>query len=186
MTASTASSATVNKQGAMMTVGFDETFIGLVTPGAVACVTLSDEWDIQLVLELKRRGDDAAVFVEWLLEGWLTNQYRGGCSRIDLLLTQLFVETTVNDRNGESVAGSYLVAGRESSDEEGYLVLDSSEWALELHLDPIVIDRVLDLFARRGPRFSDIVTAARDPASPAGLARQAALAKWEQNHEDWW
>jgi len=167
-------------------VGFDNTFIGLVTAGAVACVTLSDERDIQLVLELKRRGDDAAVFVEWLLEGWLTNQYRGGCSRIDLLLTQLFVETAVNDRNGESFAGSYLVAGTESSDKGDYLVLDSSEWNLELDLEPAMIDAVLGLLAQRSSQHSDIVTAARDPASPASLARQAALEYWERNHDDSW
>jgi hypothetical protein len=36
-----------------------------------------------------------------------------------------------------------------------------------------MIDAVLDVLAERSPRLRDIVAAARDPASSAGLARRA-------------
>jgi hypothetical protein len=41
-----------------------------------------------------------------------------------------------------------------------------------------VIDTVLDLLARRGPEFAEIVTAARVPESPTGIARRTALDEW--------
>jgi hypothetical protein len=40
-----------------------------------------------------------------------------------------------------------------------------------------VISAALDLIAQRGPRLAEIVTAARDPHSPEGQRRRAAIAK---------
>jgi hypothetical protein len=62
--------------------------------------------------------------------------------------------------------------------------LDSSEWRLGLDLEPAMIDRVLDLLTRSGPEFSEIVTAATDPESPAGIARRSALERESRADRD--
>jgi hypothetical protein len=54
---------------------------------------------------------------------------------------------------------------------------------LELDLAPEVVDAVLDVLAERSPRLRNIVTAARDPASPAGVARRAALEQWSESFD---
>ena len=89
--------------------------------------------------------------------------------------------------NEEAISGSYLVAEIELTEatlEWCMGIWDLSDWRLQLDLEPATIDAVLDLFAQRGPRLCDIVTAARDPESPAGLARRAAVEQWEQHDPD--
>ena len=162
------------------TSGGDQTFIGLVTPIAVVCLTCMD-WGGEDVV-LWRRGktalDDARMFVEWLLDGGLVPHYFPGDPGLEGMLAQLFVEASVHGCNGTVVPGSLLAAGAEA--ELGWAGLgwgseDSSEWRLDLDLDPAVIEVVLDLLAQRSPRLCDIVTAARYPESRAGRAREARL-----------
>jgi hypothetical protein len=93
----------------------------------------------------------------------------------------LFVEASMNNFNGVGVPGSRLAAG--PVEELGFGDLDSSEWRLELDLAPKVSDAVLDMLAERSPRLRDTVTAARDPASPAGVARHTALEEWSKSFE---
>ncbi|SCL26107.1 hypothetical protein GA0070624_3239 [Micromonospora rhizosphaerae] len=158
------------------TSGTDRTAIGLVTPGVVACITRFDESQPEDV-ELARRGDDAAAFVGWLLDGSLSTNFSVG----EELLAQLFVEASTGGHNGEAVPGSRLV----EVDQENPIFgcYDSSEWTLQLELEPPMVDAILDVLADRSPRIAEIVEAARNPESPAGLARKAWLEQWEQDRE---
>jgi hypothetical protein len=61
---------------------------------------------------------------------------------------------------------------------------DSSEWSVGLNLKAAMIESVLDLLTRCGPELSEIVTAAADPASPAGIARRRALETESQDDQD--
>lgn len=162
-----------------MTVGEHSTTIGLVTPGVVVSATTCDDSDDEILLE--RRGDDAATFVDWLLEGTLVYRYSTCNPFIDVMMAQLFVEASINGRNGDLIAGSYLVAGKQIDEDQSMCSYDTSEWHLSLDHEPAVIDGVLDLLARRGPEFSDVVTAARDPKSRAARARRRALKKLGQD-----
>ena len=137
--------------------------------------TTCDDSDDEILLE--RRGDDAATFVDWLLEGTLTGRYSTCNPIIDEMMAQLFVESSINGRNGELIAGSYLAAGTQIDEEQSMCSYDTSEWHLTVNLEPVVIDAVLDVLARRSPQFSDVVTATRDPKSRAGRARRRALKK---------
>jgi hypothetical protein len=166
-----------------MVSGCSETVIGLATPSAVACATLIDEQDEEKDAVLWRRGhtarDDGAVFVKWLLEGVMWED-AGGFD--EAIAAQLFVDASTDDNlNGAGIPGSRLAA--ECETRMGWGDEDSSEWRLELNLAPDVIDAVLDVLVERGPRLRDIVTAARDPASPAGIARRAALEEWSESFE---
>jgi hypothetical protein len=165
-----------------MVSGCSETVIGLATPSAVACATLIDEQDEEKDAVLWRRGDtardDGAVFVKWLLEGVM---WEGSGGLEEAVLAQLFVDASMDDLNGVGIPGSRLAA--ECETRMGWGDEDSSEWRLELNLAPDVIDAVLDVLAERSPRLADIVTAARDPASPAGVARRAALGEWSESFE---
>jgi len=139
---------------------------------------------------LWRRGsnamDDARMFVEWLLDGGLVPYLSTDDLRWQAMLAQLFVEASGNNSNGVGLPGSFLAAAA-GIEHWGYLDLDSSEWQLELSLDPAVIDAILDVIAEREvPRLCDIVTAARDPASPAGVARRAALEEWFEDFSEGW
>jgi hypothetical protein len=165
-----------------MASGCAETVVGLATSGAVACATLIDEQDEEKATVVWRRGDgaidDADMFVKWLLEGIMWED----ASDIDeVMLAELFVEASTNDSNGVGIPGSRLAAATETGMSWG--TDDSSEWRLELDLSPDVVDAVLEALAERGPRFRDIVTAARNPTSPAGVARRAALEEWSKSFE---
>lgn len=174
-----------------MTSGVNETIVGLVTPVAVACATLMDPGitgDHDFVLW--RRGnamDDARMFVEWLLDGGLLPYLSADDLRLQYMLAQLFVEASMKNANGVGVPGSFLAAGAGMEWGSGYLDLDSSEWELELNLAPAVIDIILDVLAERQvPCLCEIVTAARDPASPAGVARREALEEWFDDFSEGW
>jgi hypothetical protein len=164
-------------ESASRTYGLDQAFIGLVTSTAVACATLMDIDPGEDDVVLWRRGntamDDARMFVEWLLYGGLVPHYFPGDPGLEGMLAQLFVEASVHGCNGTVVPGSLLAAAAEA--ELGWGDLDSSEWTLELDLDPAVVEAVLDVLAERSPRLCDIVTAARYPESRAGRAREARL-----------
>jgi len=175
-----------------MTSGVNWTIVGLVTPVAVACATLMDPGitgDHDFVLW--RRGsnamDDARMFVEWLLDGGLLPYLSADDLQLQAMLAQLFVEASMKNSNGVGVPGSFLAAGAGMEWGSGYLDLDSSEWELELNLVPAVIDAILDVMAERQvPRLCEIVTAARDPASPAGVARRDALEEWFDDFSEGW
>lgn len=156
-----------------MTSGTDRAEIGLATDTAVVCFTNPDEESD--VLELDHRENDAEAIVTWLLNGALTSRYDfgwGGDERIPLL-AQLFVEASLNGRNGERIQGSWLAAGIASDDSFG--VSDSAEWTLRLNLEPDVTEAVLERLAEQSIKLREIVTAGRDPDSPAGQARRAAV-----------
>jgi hypothetical protein len=93
------------EEGAAMAGGEDLTIIGPVTPGVVCSATMPDGWADDEIL-LKRRDDDAVMFVDWLLQGWLTNEYSSAVPFMGVLLARLFVEASVNDFNGEAPSGS--------------------------------------------------------------------------------
>ncbi|WNG88515.1 hypothetical protein C6A87_004535 [Mycobacterium sp. ITM-2016-00317] len=172
-----------------MTSGVDETAIGEVSPVAVACATLMDPHNGGGVddVVLRRRGttpmDDAQMFVRWLLDGGLVPHYSAD-DDLKAMLAQLFVQASTGNSNGFGVPGSQLAAGAGTA--LGLLDSDSSEWTLELDLPPEVIDAVLDVLANRGPRIRDIVTAARDPSSPAGIAQRDALQEWSEQFSEKW
>lgn len=169
---------------ASMTSGTDLSYIGLVTPGTIALATELGEGLGNFVEVFPRRRGDAAVFVTRLLKGGL--QYVVGIGDADydhaedLMVAQAFAEAT---KYGAKVGftASEVVAGTVAEE----LGSGSFHWALELNLDPVMIDSVLDELAQRGPEFSDIVTATRAPGSAAGLARRPAVDRWEQEHADW-
>lgn len=167
-----------------MTSGVDKTVIGLATPGTVVFATQFDADSSCLYEVMPRRRGDAAVFVRWLLQGTLCNYYSDGplAEGEDILMARLLAEVTMNRARGETLSGSQLVAGTVA---EG-LMTDTSEWTLELDLEPAMTDAILDMLSQRSPQFSEIVNAAGDPGSTAGLARRAALERWERQHEDSW
>lgn len=156
-----------------MTVGTDRTAVGPVTPGVAVSTTVPEEREDEI--SLMRRGDDADVFVDWLLGGTLLETYATVNPIIDVMMAQLFVEASVGGRNGQVIAGSHLIAGKEIDEEQAMGTYDSSEWRLTLDLEPAMIDGILDLLTQYGAEFADIVGAARGPGSSAGIARRRAL-----------
>ena len=156
-----------------MTSGVDKTVIGLATPGTVVFATQFDADSSCFYEVMPRRRGDADLFVKWLLQGTLCNYYFDGplAEGEEILMAQLFAEVIVNSASGATLSGSQLVVGTVA---EG-LMTDTSEWTLGLDLEPAMTDAILDMLAQRGPQFSEIVNAARDPGSTAGVARRAAL-----------
>lgn len=150
--------------------------IGLATPAAVVTVRQLDELDAPDV-EVSRRGDsatdDAARVMHWLLDEGL---FSDPGDPTEELIAQLFVEAIFADHNGVSLPGSRLAAG--STAEFGFGDSDSEEWRLSVDMTPEMIDVALDILAARSPRLQQIVTAGRDPESPAGRVRKAALDSW--------
>jgi hypothetical protein len=79
----------------------------------------------------------------------LTGRYSTCNPIIDEMMAQLFVESSINGCNGELIAGSYLAAGMQIDEEQSMCSYDTSEWHLTVNLEPVVIDPVLDVLARR-------------------------------------
>jgi hypothetical protein len=160
-----------------MTSGTAIFSIGLATSAAVVAVQQVDELDAPDV-QRSRRGDtaaeDTAQVMHWLFDGGLLSD--PGDPTSEALVAQLFVEAVFLDRNGVSVPGSRLAAG--STTKSGFGDSDSAEWTLAVDMPPEMIDVALNTLAARSPRMRDIVTAAVDPKSPPGRARQAALDAW--------
>jgi hypothetical protein len=154
-------------------VGTDRTAVGPVTPDVAVSTTVPEEREDEILL--MRRGEDADLFVEWLLHGTMLETYASANPFVDVMMAQLFVEASVCGCNGQIIAGSHLVAGKEIDEEQAMCTYDSSEWCLSLDLEPAMIDGVLDLLTRYGAEFAEIVGAARDLESPAGIARREAL-----------
>jgi len=150
--------------------------IGLATPAAVVSVLQLDELDRPDV-QVSRRGDsavdDAAQVMHWLLD---EGHFSDPGDPMEELIAQLFVEATLAEQNGVSLPGSRLAAG--STAEFGFGDSDSAEWMLALSMTPEMEDAALDILAARGPRLREIITAGREPESPAGQARKAALDAW--------
>lgn len=162
-------------ESASHSYGLDSTTIGLATPGVVVCTRVPDEGDKEIRVE-QRGGDDVETFLNWLFHGTFAKDYFGADEDGEALLAQLFVEVTDGGTYG-CIAGDFLVAGLEGSpDDLGMMgVHSTSEWTLDVGLDKSKVDEILDRLTARGGKFRDIVTAARDPESPAGQARRAAL-----------
>ena len=162
-----------------MVSGLDCCYLGVITPVAVVGCFLPDTGvDGEVRLALWRRGqdtaDDARLFVDWLLD-WVVVKCWGFPPEDDLrnLLAQLFVEAALHDRNGKPTYGDELRAGVDSP-----LMFGSSgtsEWDLTVEIDDATVELALDEIARRSPRLSEIVTAARQPDSPPGKARRVAV-----------
>ena len=168
-----------------MTCGLDQATIGLATPGAVAACFHGDEGmgNPDQQASVWKRADakaDARLFIDWLLDwvpgGWMTHD-----DNLSALLAQLFIEAALHGRDGIPTAGAMLCAG---GPPVGFMDGDSAEWKLAVDLEPVTVDLALDAIAERGGRFADIVTAARDPQSPQGMARSAAIEKWEQERDE--
>ena len=168
-------------ESASRTYGLDIATIGLATPGVVVCAALPDEREAEIRLD--RRGDDVETFLNWLFHGSLTEDYFSwGSSELgEALLAQLFVE--VIDGGVDSViAGDYLAAGLDIDPDLAMMgIYRSSEWTLDVRLDESIVEAILDRLAARGGRLRDIVTAARDPNSPAAKVRRAAVRALEQS-----
>jgi biotin operon repressor len=167
---------------ASMTSGLDEITLGLVTPGVVAACRDPDSGSLK-VATWKRTGeptDDAQIVVEWLLD-WVPGFYTRS-DGFKALMTQLYVEAELHGRSGDELSGGALAAGWKTG--LGFGDTDTSEWTLELATPGNAGSIALDLIADMNERLSAIVTAARDPASPEGRARQAVLEQWHRNQAD--
>jgi hypothetical protein len=94
--------------------GEDMAIIGPVTPGVIssAVVIAEDSAEDEIVLERSDADDAAATFVEWLLEGTLVARYSSCNPSIDVMMAQLFVEASINGRNGELIAGTPGMSSR--------------------------------------------------------------------------
>ena len=158
-------------ESASMTYGLDIGMIGLITPGVVITTWEPDEQDA--VISLNRRGDDAEAFLGWLLDGGVCAEYFGCDEAGQILMTQLFVEVAIGHGWGH-IAGDYLMAGTDYL-EEVMGAYRTSEWTLDIGLDSSTVSAVLDRIVERGGPLADIVIAAREPDSPPGRARRAAL-----------
>ncbi len=158
-------------ESASMTYGLDIGMIGLITPGVVITTWEPDEQDA--VISLNRRGDDAEAFLGWLLDGGVCAEYFGCDEAGQILMTQLFVGVAIGHEWGH-IAGDYLMAGTDYL-EEVMGAYRTSEWTLDIGLDSSTVSAVLDRIVERGGPLADIVIAAREPDSPPGRARRAAL-----------
>ena len=173
---------TFSENGSMVS-GLDELFVGLVTNRIVAacyypdCTVDGSPREVTLWARGDEPAADSKLFVEWLLDWipatWFNQQET---------FAQLFVEAAVNGYDGEPVWGNRLVADFAAVPTIGSY--KSSEWNLELDLPSSVISAALDLIAQRSPRLAEIVTAARDPHSPEGQRRHAAIAKATNDYEE--
>jgi hypothetical protein len=166
-----------------MTSGLDKVSIGLTTPGVIAACFLPDvtAWEAEIPAALWTRGDtsaDAEVFTDWLL-GWAPDGWSGGDPNFSAMMAQLFVEST-GYGSDIPTSGAMLCAGNTAP---GFMDGDSAQWELSVGLDQATTELVLDSIARRGGQFAEIVTAAREPESPQGKARRAALEQWEQERD---
>jgi hypothetical protein len=159
-------------ESASRTYGLDSTTIGFVTPGVVVCTRVPDEGDIDIRVE-QRGDDDVETFLNWLFHGAFAEDFFQSSERGEALLAQLFVEAT-DGGTYDYIAGDFLVAGLKGS-EDMMGSYASSEWTLYVGLDKSKVDDVLDRLTARGGKLCDIVTAARDPKSPAGQARRTAI-----------
>lgn len=161
-----------------MTSGLDEIMLGLVTRRMVAACHNADSSSVRVAVW--QRSEDAAGdaqgIVDWLLD-WVPTSFGVTDDGLKALLVQLFVEATLNGRNGIQLQGSWLCAGSGAALPFGDT--DTSQWCLEAGLPRDTTSRAFELIAGRGERLSAIVEAARIPTSPAGLARGAALVEWE-------
>jgi hypothetical protein len=144
----------------------DRTVIGPVTPGVVvsAVVIGEDSSENEIVLVRSAADEAAATFVDWLLEGTLVSRYSSCNPFIDVMMAQLFVEASIKGRDGELIAGSCLVAGKQIDEDQSMCSYDTSEWHLSVDLEPAVVDDVLDALIRNGPQFAEVVTAAETPS----------------------
>jgi hypothetical protein len=174
-------------EGASMTAGYDNFSLGLVTPVAVAGVFrpdpgIGEEGSIYLWRRDPSGTDDGRIFVEWLID-WAIGQCYGFSPELgpDRLLAQLFVEAALHGRNGDTVYGDELDTNPNSDPDFGNT--GSSEWTLRVEIDKETIECALDEISHRSEATSEIVTAAREPDSPAGKARQAALEAWANRLE---
>jgi biotin operon repressor len=167
---------------ASMTSGLDEITLGLVTPGVVAACGNPDSGSLK-VSTWKRTGepsDDAQIVVEWLLD-WVPGFYTRN-DGFKALMTQLYVEAELHGRSGDELSGGALAAGWETW--LGFGDTDTSEWTLELAMPGSAGSAALNVIAERNERLSAIVSAAREPDSPEGRGRHAALEQWSRNQSD--
>ena len=173
---------TFSENGSMVS-GLDELFVGLVTNRIVAacyypdCTVDGSEHEVTLWARGDEPAADSKLFVEWLLD-WIPATWFNEREAF----AQLFVEAAVNGYDGEPVWGNRLVADFATMPSIG--AYESSEWNLELDLSVSVISSALDLVAQRSPRLAEIVNAARNPDSPEGQRRLAAIAQATNDDED--
>jgi hypothetical protein len=134
---------------ASMTAGFDECTIGLATDRIVLC---ANRWDAEGDSEIAvaRRGDDASMFVEWLLDDSLVDHLVGDDrQKFWPLLTRLFVEATRNNMNGTAIAGDRLVEGFDPQLYE-FGTTETSRWTLALDLELAESKAIFKKLSERG------------------------------------
>lgn len=157
---------------ASRTSGYFTGQLGLITAAVVADIYDPDE--DATVVTLSSRADDAQTVANWLLHGGFSRDFYGGDSDGMAMLTQLFVDAALHPDGYDRINGDDLAAGI-TQYAEGFGSSPTAEWGMSLNLDDAVIHKVLDLLSETDPQLADIVTAARDPESPPGRARAAAL-----------
>ena len=159
-----------------MVSGFDRTTLGLVNQTVDASAVEPDpglEYDEQEVRVWRRDGNintDAGIFLDWLVDNPLERFWDLSMGN---MLPRLFVEATLNDRNGSAVWGDYLAAGEDYEPAIG--ATPSAEWRLKLSMPAEVIEAALDQMVKLSPELRDIVTAVREPDSEPGRARRELL-----------
>jgi hypothetical protein len=99
------------------------------------------------------------------------------------MLAQLFVERAVRGVGAEDFPLTYLAAGHREQPEE----IADAVWNLRVRILPgETLDLTASLIAGRNPGMAEIVSAARNPDSPEGMARRAAvkeLGEWASEFE---
>lgn len=159
------------------TSGDDRASIGLATADVVVTTTLLDplidspEYPVRMWRRGRTQADDAALIAEWFTGNDLSD-YLGIDPR---MLVRLFAATANEPDTHKICYGDYLALNTPSREETGGT--PTSEWRLRLNLSPEVIGLALDTIADTNTEFNDIVTAARDPQSPAAHTWNDLLAE---------
>lgn len=169
-----------------MASGESSSTLGALTPAAAIDTAsldgdLAEEYADYTILGLHRRDGsvdaDARILADWLLGSpvpWYF--YKDGNFVDPILFVQLFAEAATSDGSTslecEELAAA---AGHDLSYRDSGSGIPTAYFSLQLGVGREVIDAALDLIADREPEYRDIVTAARDPESPAAKARDARM-----------
>jgi hypothetical protein len=168
----------------------ERSIIGLVTPLVVAALYIPDTFGADdsagnSVALWRRPGDragEASILANWLLD-WVPRQCGIDDEAHRQMLAQLFVERAVRGVGAEDFPLTYLAAGHREQPEE----VADAVWNLHVRILPgETLDLTASLIAGRNPEMAAIVSAARNPNSPEGMARRAAvqeLGDWDSEFE---
>lgn len=159
-----------------MVSGFGKTSVGPIGSRVLAANMEPDpgldygEQEVRLWMCDGTVAGDARILLEWLADNPLERFW--GLS-MGLMLPRLFVEATLNGRNGKPMCGEMLAAGEEYQPDIGGT--PSAEWRLTLNVSEGVVQSALDQMTQQGSELRDLVIAVRNPDSEAGRARRELL-----------